>query len=217
MLKWICAVALVAAVAEPALAQKPKENRPLKMIKTFDTEPIKEGIRAVKQSGECVVTFVVSTEGKPKNAKADCTVPELAPYAIRSVESSEWQAEIFQGELFESDPIKQTFKFGAIAAAPPDPRGEKAPVVVTGIDGKEVERAIAKVGGPVERCDPTFTVGADGKPKDIVPNCTPQALNPAITEAIKKMVYTPGQKGGAPTDWPNMQMPMNLGLNVKQN
>src|SRR6185436_1873622 len=29
MLKWICAVALVAAVAEPALAQKPKENRPL--------------------------------------------------------------------------------------------------------------------------------------------------------------------------------------------
>lgn len=215
MLKWICAAALVVAVAEPALAQKPKD-RPLKMTKTFDTEPIKEGIRAVKQSGECVVTFVVSTEGKAKNAKADCTVADFAPFAIRAVESSEWDAEIFQGELFESDPIKQTFRFGAVAAAPPDPRGEKAPVLVKAIDGKEVERAIAKVGEKVERCDPTFTIGADGKPKDIVPNCTPQALNPAILEAIKKMEYTPGQKGGQPTDWPGMQMPMNLGMTVKQ-
>lgn len=222
MLKWICAVALAVAVASPAMAQKPKD-RVMKQTKPFDIEIIKEGIKTVKQSGECTVTYIVSKEGKAKDSKAECTVADFAPFAIRAVESGEWQSEITGGEYWDSDPIKQTFKFGAVAGpAAVDPRGEKAPVVVTALDGKEIERAIAKVSGekgsqPVDRCDPTFTVGADGKPKDIVPNCKPQQLNQYIVEAIKKMVYTPGQKGGQPTDWPNMTMPMSLGMNVKQN
>ena len=222
MLKWICAIALAAAVASPAMAQKPKD-RVMKQTKPFDIEIIKEGIRTVKQSGECTVTYIVSKEGKAKDSKAECTIADFAPFAIRAVESGEWQSEITGGEYWDSDPIKQTFKFGAVAGPPAaDPRGEKAPVIVTALDSKEIERAIAKASSqkgspPVERCDPTFTVGVDGKPKDIVPNCKPQSLNPAITEAIKKLVYMPGQKDGQPVDWPNMAMPMNLALSVKQN
>ena len=80
-------------------------------------------------------------------------------------------AEIFDGELFDSEPIKQTFKFGAVSAPAVDPRGEKAPVLVTGIEPKDVERAINRV-DKEGTCDVKYTVGADGKPKDIVPNCT---------------------------------------------
>src|SRR5689334_14224516 len=115
MLKWICAVALAVAVAGPAMAQKPKD-RPMKMLKTFDVEIIKEGIRAVKQSGECTVTYVVGKDSKAKDLTADCTVPDFAPFAIRAVQSAEWQSEITGGEYWDSDPIKQTFKFGAVSA-----------------------------------------------------------------------------------------------------
>ncbi len=31
-----------------------------------------------------------------------------------------------------------------------------------------------------------------------------------IAEAIGNMVFKPGQKGGAPTDWPGMSMPLKL-------
>ncbi len=207
MLKWICAVALAVTAASPALAQKPAD-RPAKQIKPFDQTAMKEGIGIVKQTGECTVTYVVSKEGKAKDIKADCTVPEMAPYIVRTVETAEWEPEIFDGEIFDTEPIKQAFTFTAAKQAA-DPRGEKAPVLVKGVEPKDVERAISRT-KKEGTCDVKFTVGANGSPKDIAPNCTEAALNPHITEAVSRMKYEPGLKGGQPTDWPGMSMPMNL-------
>src|SRR5262245_12396201 len=179
MLKWICAAALALAATSPALAQKPAD-RPAKQTKPFDQTAMKEGMAVVKQGGECVVTYVVSKEGKAKDIKPDCTVPEMAPYIARTVETAEWTPEIFDGEIFDTEPIKQIFKFGAPTAAV-DPRGEKAPVMVKGIEPKDVERAISRT-GKEGTCAVKFTVGANGVPKDIVPNCTEASLDKHIAE-----------------------------------
>jgi len=208
MLKWICAAALALAATSPALAQKPAD-RPAKQTKPFDQTPMKEGMAAIKLGGECVVTYVVSKEGKAKDIKPDCTVPEMAPYIARTVETAEWTPEIFDGEIFDTEPIKQIFKFSGPAAAPVDPRGEKAPVQIKGIEPKDVERAISRT-KKQGTCDVKYTVGADGVPKDIQPNCTEPALNSHILEAVGRMRFEPGQKGGQPTEWPGMSMPMNL-------
>ncbi|HEX5006363.1 MAG TPA: hypothetical protein VFV70_04580 [Hyphomonadaceae bacterium] len=209
MLKWICAVALAATVASPALAQKPAD-RPAKQTKPFDQGPMKEGMAIVRQGGECIVTYVVSKEGKAKDIKPDCTVPEMAPYVARTVETAEWTPEIFDGEIFDTEPIKQIFKFAGGGSAPAaDPRGEKAPVAVKDLEPKDIERAINRV-DKEGTCEVKYTVGADGVPKDIQPNCSEPALNSHIAEAIAKMRYEPGQKGGQPVDWPGMSMPMNL-------
>ena len=217
MLKWICAAALVAGLAAPAMAQKPGDH-PAKQTKAFDQSSIQQGLAALKQGGQCTMTYVISDKGKAKNITSDCTVPEMAPYVTTTVETAEWDPEIFDGQAFDSRPQRQIFKFGSQqAAAPPDPRGEKAPVVVKGLDPKEIERAIGKVSAKVERCDPKFTVGANGKPKDVVPNCKPQQLDPWIADAIKNMEYTPGQKDGKPVDWPDMVQPMNLAVQLKSN
>src|SRR5262245_34918709 len=207
MLKWICAAALALAATSPALAQKPAD-RPAKQTKPFDQGPMKEGMAAIKLGGECTVTYVVSKEGKAKDIKPDCTVAEMAPYVARTVETAEWTPEIFDGEIFDTEPIKQIFKFGGSTAAV-DPRGEKAPVMIKGIEPKDVERAIART-KKQGTCDVKYTIGANGVPKDIVPNCTEKELDPHIAEAIGRMQFEPGQKGGQPVDWPGMSMPMNL-------
>jgi hypothetical protein len=208
MLKWICAVALAAGAASPAFAQKPKpKDSPPKIITQYDVEPIKEGIRTIKQSGECVVTFIVGVNGKTKEHSADCTVPGFAPYAIRAVQATTWEPEILDGDKIESYPRKQAFKFGAVSA--PDPRGEKGPVLVKPLDGNAIERVINRV-DDAGTCNVLYTVGADGKPKDIQPNCSMPAFNSGIAEVVGQMEYEPGLKGGQPTDWPGMQMPMNL-------
>jgi hypothetical protein len=208
MLKWVCAAALTLAVASPALAQKPAD-RPAKQTKPFDQTAMKEGMAVVKQGGECTVTYVVSKEGKAKDIKPDCTVPEMAPYVVRTLETADWTPEIFDGEIFDTEPIKQIFKFGGPAAPAVDPRGEKAPVLVKTVEPKDVERAISRT-GKEGTCDVKYTVGADGVPKDIQPNCSEEALNKHIAEAVARMKYEPGQKGGQPVDWPGMSMPMNL-------
>lgn len=208
MLKWVCAVALATAAVSPALAQKPGD-KPAKRIKEFDQTAMKEGLGVLKQGGECTVNYIVSDKGKAKDISADCSVPDMAPYVVRTVESAEWEPEIFDGEAFDSYPIKQTFKFGTVAGTTVDPRGEKSPVLMTGIEPKDVERAINRV-DVAGTCAVKYTVAADGKPKDIVPNCTEAALDPHIAEAVARMKFEPGLKGGQPTDWPGMSMPMNL-------
>lgn len=214
MLKWICAVAFASAFAAPAFAQKTDlPDRPLKQTKPFDQAPLKEGVAAVRQSGECTVTYIVDAKGIPADLKAECTPAEMAPYAVRMVQTGEWQSEITGGEFFDSYPQKQVFKFGAVtAAAAADPRGDKAPVVTTELSPRDVNSAISMVGRG-GKCNVTFTVGTDGVPKDIKPNCEPRELNPRITDAVKKMRYTPGQKGGAPVEWPNMALPLSLANN----
>ena len=59
-------------------------------------------------------------------------------------------------------------------------------------------------------CSLKYTVGADGVPKDIVPGCAPAAYDPLIVEAVKKMKFQPGQKGGQPTEWPGLTSSLKL-------
>ncbi|RYY94992.1 MAG: hypothetical protein EON61_23085 [Alphaproteobacteria bacterium] len=208
MLKWMCAVALAGAAAGPAFAQKTDlPDRPVKLIKPFDQTPIKEGLTALKQGGQCTVQYIVGVDGHAKHITADCTVPEMAPYVTRTVQSGEWDSEITGGEFFDSFPIKQAFKFGTEQAV--DPRGEKAPVLVTGLAQKDIERALARV-DKEGSCAMKFTVGADGKAKDVAPNCEPAAFNDYIAEAAKQMKFEPGQKGGQPTEWPGLSTTVKL-------
>ena len=62
-----------------------------------------------------------------------------------------------------------------------------------------------------------YTVGADGKPKDIAPNCTPAAYNDTDrSKRSRKMEFKPGHKDGKPTDWPGMSMPIKLGAEEEE-
>lgn len=214
MLKWICAAAFAAAMAGPAFAQKTDiPDRPLKQTTAFNDAPLKEGLAAIKQGGECTVVYIVGADGKAKDIKPECTPAEMAPYAVRLVETGAWQSEITGGEFFDSYPQKQVFKFGTVTnAAAVDPRGEKAPVILKEMKPEDIAAAVSRVRSGA-RCSVTLTVGADGKPKDIAPNCTPSDINSRINEAVKKMTFQPGLKGGQPVDWPNFQMPMNFAPN----
>jgi hypothetical protein len=208
MLKWICALALAAGAAGPALAQKPGD-KPAKIITKFDEEPIKEGMRTTGQSGECTATFVIGKNGKAKNITADCPTAEFVPYVVRSVQGAAWEPEVFDGEVFDSRPQRQRFVFGTVTVQAVDPRGEKGPVMIRTVQEPDLKRVIDRL-KESDRCELKFTVGADGIPKDIQPNCTVEAANLPLIEAVKKMKFTPAQKDGQPTDWPGMVMPVGI-------
>ncbi len=210
MKAWICAVVLSLGVAAPAFAQKTDlPDRPAKQTTPFDTSSIKEANSILKPpASTCTATYVVSIEGKAKDISVDCPHPDMAPYIVRAIETGVWEPEIFDGYFFDTDPIRQQFGYG-MGPAGPDPRGEKSPVQMQGVQERDINRAIAQV-DKEGACDVKFTVAADGKPKDVQPNCQPPEYNPLIIEAIGKMTFTPGQKGGAPTDWPGISMPLKL-------
>lgn len=207
----VCALALAAFVGAPAYAQNTKTtlaDRPMKQIKDFDPEPIKEGMKTTGQSGLCTATYVVGENGKAKNIAADCPSPDFIPYVVRAVEGAEWEAEVVGGYFFASKPRRQQFKFGTAAAAV-DPRGEKPPVMVKSVTEADLTKVIQRLKQD-DKCDLKFTVGADGVPKDIQPNCTTEAANPPLIEAVAKMKYTPAEKGGVATDWPGISMPVSI-------
>lgn len=209
MLKWMCAAAAAMALAAPAIAQKvDKPDAPAKQIGQFDVSAMKEGNSTLKLNGSCTAQYVVSTEGKAKNITTDCTHPEMGPYVVRTIETGTWEPEVFDHELFDTDPIRQVFNYGTGAPAV-DPRGEKSPVMKAGVEPRDITAAIVKV-RQEGVCEAKYTVGADGAPKDIVPNCTPAEYDELISKAISKMKFTPGEKDGAPTDWPGLSMPLKL-------
>jgi hypothetical protein len=210
MLKWMCVAAAAMALAAPAFAQKTDlPDRTAKQIGTFDVAAMKEGQTTLKVSGSCTAEYIVAVNGKAKDITVDCGNPEMAPYIVRTIETGSWDPEVFDHEFFDSFPFRQVFNYGT-GAAGPDPRGEKSPKMEEGADQKIILAAMAQVKA-AGTCEVKFTVGADGKPKDIQPNCTPEAYNAKVIEAIAKMKYTPGQKDGQPTDWPGMSMPLQLG------
>jgi hypothetical protein len=209
MLKWMCAVAATVAFAAPAFAQKTDlPDRPAKQTNQFDVAAMKEGNTALKVNGSCTAQYIVSVQGKAKDITVDCTHADMAPYVVRTIETGQWDPEIFEGEFFDSYPMRQVFNYGS-GAGGPDPRGEKSPVLVDGVNPGDIQRAMTNV-DKEGACQIKYTVGADGKPKDIQPNCEPTNYNEAITAAIGKMKFKPGEKGGAPTDWPGMSMPLKL-------
>ena len=210
MLKWMCSAAAAMALAAPAFAQQTDlPDRPAKQINQFDVTAMKEGNTTLKLNGSCTAQYIVSTEGKAKDITTDCTHPEMGPFVARTIETGVWEPEIFDHEFFDSFPMRQIFNYGTGGGGGVDPRGEKSPVMKTGIEPKDVQRAINQI-DQEGMCDVRYTVGADGSPKDIQPNCTPDVYNEKVVEAISKMEFAPGQKGGAPTDWPGMAMPLKL-------
>lgn len=203
------AVALAGVLAAPALAQKPGDKLPV-LVTGPDKAVIKEAAETVKAPGECSVEFIVGKDGKPKNMKPTCTNDAYLPFVERAMAMVLYEPEIFDGEVFESEPKRQPFKFGVTQAATPAGQpGDKAPVVIKNIDPRDIKRALDKI-NEAGTCNAVYTVAADGKTKDIQPNCTPEAFNPLILEAIKKMTFKPGEKAGKAIDWPGMQTPMNL-------
>jgi hypothetical protein len=202
-----CFLVIFAALAQPALAQKPGD-RLASQVKGPDAEVIREAVNTIRQPGECMVEFTVGIDGKPKDMKPVCTPAEYAPYALRAMETVEYLPEIFDGEVFETEGGKQPFKFGVTTSAAATP-GEKAPVKVKDVEPKDIQRAINRIDA-AGVCQVTLTVAADGKPKDIQPNCTPDKYNKPIGEAVAKMRFEPGQKGGKAVDWPGYSYPLNL-------
>jgi hypothetical protein len=195
--------ALSCFAVDPAFAQKKGEFRQPKPLTQPDRAILQEAVNTVKQGAECDVTYVITTEGKPKDIKPNCTVADYDPYVVRAMESMTYQSEIYDGELFDSDPLKFPMKFGAAAQTTP-------PSIKTALDQKDVARAAnrAKKAG---ECNPVYTVGVDGKPKDIVPNCTLPELNDAIKAAVAKMEYTPATRDGKPVDFPNVEQSFKFG------
>ena len=202
-----CFILLAALAATPAVAQKPGD-RLATQVKGPNADVIREAVNTLRQPGECMVEFTVGKDGKPKDMKPNCTPAEYAPYALRAMETVEYLPEIFDGEIFETEGGKQPFKFGVAVAQPPA-QGEKQPVKVKDVEPRDIQRAINRIDQPGV-CNVKMTVGADGKPKDIQPNCQPDAYNRPIAEAIAKMRFEAGQKGGKPVDWPDFAYPLNL-------
>jgi len=202
-----CLIALAALAATPAFAQKPGD-RLATQVKGPNAEVIREAVNTLRQPGECMVAFTVGTDGKPKDMKPNCTPAEYAPYALRAMETVEYLPEIFDGEIFETEGGKQPFKFG-VAAAQSSAPGDKQPVKVKDVEPRDIQRAINRIDQPGV-CNVKMTVGADGRPKDVQPNCQPEAYNKPIAEAIAKMRFEAGQKGGQPVDWPDFAYPLNL-------
>lgn len=209
MKAWICAIALSLGVAAPAFAQETDlPDRPAKRMSDFDPAAIIAANATLQASGMCNVQFIVTASADLSDMSIDCTHPEMVPAIETTMRTAKWQAEILEGEFFDSFPMREAFKYGTNAAAL-DPRGEKAPVMQDGIVPRDIEKALAQV-NQEGSCAVKFTVGANGKPKDIQPNCTPADYNDLIVAAMGRMNYTPGEKGGAATDWPGLSMPMKL-------
>lgn len=209
MLKLMCAVAASLALAAPALAQKTDlADRPATQTTQFDVAAMREGNTLIKQNGTCAAQYIIGANGLAKDITVDCTHAEMSPFVVRTIETGVWDAEVLEKEFLDSLPKRHTFNYGT-GPAGPDPRGEKAPVMTDGLRERDIKNALAKV-NEAGACDVKYTVGANGRAKDIQPNCTPEGYNDLITAAMARMVFTPAQKDGAATDWPGMNMPIKL-------
>lgn len=206
MLKLICGAALVAVMAAPAMAQEKGEYRNATRTKGPDMSIVQDAVDELAGGAECNAVFTVGTDGKPKDVEPNCSDPRYDPYIVKAVESMEYLPEIFDGELFDTEGVKQPFVFGVQTAAGSE--DGQPPTVKTNVNSGDVSRAINRV-DEEGVCEATFTVGADGKPKDIEPNCTPDRYDSYIVDIIADMEYEPGMKEGQAVDWP-MTMPLKL-------
>ncbi|MEZ5936920.1 MAG: hypothetical protein R3C52_01720 [Hyphomonadaceae bacterium] len=207
IIRSLGAVLVAGAAASSAFAQD-KETRPPKPLTQPDMAILQEAVDTVQKDAECRASYVITTEARPKDIVPNCSDPAYDPYVVRAIESMTYQFELFDGEPFDSDPLIYPFVFGKAPGAPAEDAGTP-PVLKRSISPAELSRAIerAKTGGV---CDATFTVGVDGKPKDIHPNCDPAKLDKQIEKAIERMEYEPGMKDGKPVEWPDVKQPMNL-------
>ena len=207
MLKLICAAGLAAVMALPAFAQaSKKEDRAPKQLTAPDAAVVKEAVETVKEPGDCMVTYTVGKDGKPKDLKADCTPAAYSPFALKAMATVTWSPEMVSGEIFETEDRRQPFKFG-IAAAPAN--ADKPPTATVPLDGAEINRALIKTNAEGS-CNMSYTIGVDGKARNIVPNCTPPKFNSYMKEAVEHMRFTPGERGGKQVDWDVSNQVVNL-------
>ena len=207
MLKLVCGAALVALMAAPAMAQEEGEYRNPKPLTAPDMAILQEAADTVGAGAECVASYVIGTDARPKDIVPNCTNPAFDPYVVRAIESMTFQSEIYDDELFDSEPLKFPFNFGVREAAATE--DGQPPKVKVNLNGGDVSRAINRV-DEEGVCEVVFTVGADGKPKDVEPNCTPSAYDRYVSDIIEDMRYEPGMRDGAAVDWPNMSMPLKM-------
>jgi hypothetical protein len=204
--------ALAIGLAAQAAAQKPPppEEVPAKVLTGPNIDAIKEGMATIHQAGECKVTYIISKQAKLKNPKADCTIPEMAPFALKAMEAMTFQANTFDGSSFDSDEMVQPFKWAASGAPAGAAAGgvASAPVMTKPIDGRALGEVLNRV-RRAGKCAATFTVGVDGKPKDIKTNCDPKAYDGPVAKLIGEMVYTPAMADGKPVER-TVEFPLNL-------
>ena len=206
MIRMVCGAALVALVAAPAIAQEEGEYRAATRTKGPDMSIVQNAVDQLAGGAECNAVFTVGEDGKPRHVEPNCSDPRYDPYIVQAVESMEYEPEIFDGEIFATEGVKQPFVFGVQNAG--DGAGGVAPKVVTNVNGGDVERAINRV-DEEGLCEVAYVVGTDGKPKDIEPNCDPSRYDSYIVDIIGNMEYEPGMREGAAVDWP-MTMPLKL-------
>lgn len=214
---FLAVAALVAAA--PAMGQTPEEKakkvtRAAKQLTGPDVAIIQDAAKELKLGGECNTVFTVGLDGKPKDIKPNCNPPDYDPYVIKAMASVTYSVELFAGEQFETEGVKQPFKFGAgpgtSMAPPPNPNADvKPPTVAKDIDQATIADLVKKNRLP-GKCDISIVVGADGVPKTITPNCTPDRYNDPIQKQIAKMRFNPATKAGAPIEW-TVKMPLSLG------
>ena len=203
--------ALATGFVTQASAQKPPppQEVPAKVLTGPNIDVIKEGMATIHEAGECKVTYIISKQAKLKNPKADCTIPEMTPFALRAMESMTFQANTFDGSSFDSDEMVQPFKWAA-SGVPAAGGGATQPVLTKGPEAAAFGRAVERVRKP-GKCAATLTVGVDGKPTDIKPNCDPKAYDAPIMKILSELVYTPAMANGKPVETPNRSYPLNLG------
>jgi hypothetical protein len=204
--------ALAMTLVAQASAQKPPppEEVPAKVLTGPNTDAIKEGMATIHEAGECKVTYIISKQAKLKNPKADCTIPEMVPFALKAMEAMTFQANTFDGSSFDSDEMVQPFKWTASVASPAAAAGgaASAPVMTKPIDARALGEVMNRVKRP-GKCAATFVVGVNGKPKDVKSNCDPKAYDAPVTKLLGEMVYTPAMADGKPVDRP-VEFPLNL-------
>lgn len=197
---------MLAAAGAPALAQQtgPEFRNPT-VVTPPDQAILKEAAETAKASGggKCEAVFTVGVDGKPKDIKPNCTAPALDGVVTRAIESMVYLPEIYRYEVFETEGVKQAFNFETRTVT------TKVPVVKKVLEQREINRMQDKV-GKAGSCNIKVTVTASGKPKDIVPNCTPADYDKHIAAAVEKMVFEPATTDGKPVDWPNFEMPISL-------
>lgn len=206
MLKLVCSVAAIAVLAAPAMAQEEGEYRNATRTKGPDMSIVQAAVDELAGGAECNAVFTVGEDGKPRDVEPNCSDARYDPYIVRAVESMEYLPEIFDGEIFATEGVKQPFVFGVQTAA--NSSDGQPPTVIEGINGGDITRAMNRV-DEEGMCEVKFTVGTDGKPKDIEPNCEPSRYDSYILEIVEEIEYEPGMRDGQAVDWP-MSMPLKL-------
>lgn len=197
---------LLACVAAPALAQQqgPEFRNPT-VVTPPDQAILKEAAEAAKASGggSCEAVFNVGVDGKPNSIKPNCTEPALDPFIVRAVESMVYLPEIYRYEVFEAEGVKQPFNFETRTVT------MTAPVAKSTLEARDIKRMQDKV-GKAGTCAITMSVTASGKPKDVVPNCTPSEYDPYIKSAAEKLDFEPATSEGKKVDWPKFELQIVL-------